>query len=169
MDRDHLYRRLRRVEALATRGATEGEQAAARRAAARIRIRIRASASKTTSTPRASARPDPIEIGRPELHLPSRSGIVSVLRAWQLGELEDMEVGEWARTFIDGLLLPDLPADHPDSIPIEVLLQLSTLPNSPVGHSHIDHLLDFLDTPHDATRSGWSRWFARVTEQSDQR
>ena len=145
MERDRLQRRLRHVETLAQRGATEGERAAARRAAWRLRVRLREVPVPAGRVLRVvSNEPDPIEVGRDDLSLPGRDELRGVLHAWRFGDIDDAEVGAWAHTYVDGLLLPDLPPEDPDSIAVELLLQLSTLPGGPVGLDRVDQLLEFL-------------------------
>lgn len=164
MTHDRLHRRLRLVDTLAQRGATVGERAAARQVARRLRERLR----EASAAPRATVLPgdptDPIRQGHADLTLPDRAELAAVVQAWRLGEVDDAAVGAWACTFVGGLLLPDLPADDPDSIPIEVLLQLSTVPGGPVGVDHADGLLAFLSTGPNDTRAGWARWFATLAD-----
>jgi hypothetical protein len=150
-----LLRRLARVEALAHRAATDGERRAARAAAERLRERLQ----EPLPTIPADLLLDP-----PGRTWPGRVELRERVQDWVDGVQTSEEVAMWAHDEVDKSLLPDVPPPtDPDSIEVEVLLELSTLH---IGELQAERdgpaLLAFLDTPRDETERGWRGWFRHL-------
>ena len=166
-DRKSLLRRIRRVEALHAGATTEGERTAAARARARLVERLGGDVPSGRLEPAEEIRFDPLA-PPPGAHLdtrlqmPTARTLVSKVQAWAKGELAGSELQAWAWRFVDGMLLPDLPASDVDSIRVEVILQLSSLEDRPLWIDDAQALLAFLRTPTRSAEKGWADWFQYV-------
>jgi hypothetical protein len=166
-DRKSLLRRIRRVEALHAGATTEGERTAAARARARLVERLGGDVPSGRLEPVEEIRFDPLA-PPPGAHLdtrlqmPTHRTLVSKIEAWAKGDLSSAELSAWAWRFVDGMLLPDLPASDVDSIRVEVILQLSSLEDQPLWIDDAEALVAFLRTPKRAAEQGWAEWFRYV-------
>jgi hypothetical protein len=166
-DRKALLRRIRRVEALHAGATTEGERTAAARARARLVERLGGDVPSGRIEPGEEIRFDPLA-PPPGAHLdtrlqmPTARTLVSKVQEWAKGDLSGSELQAWAWRFIDGMLLPDLPASDIDSIRVEVILQLSSLEDQPLWIDDAPALLEFLRTPKRSVEKGWADWFRYV-------
>lgn len=146
--------RLARVEALADRASTPGERRAALSAAERLRSRLAASAPTLPADPWL----DP-----PGGRWPGRAKLRALVRAWTQGRLSDAALAARAQHEVDQNLLPDLPVSDPESVEVEVLLQLSTLHlGALLPERDGAALLAFLDTPAEDSARGWQAWYRHL-------
>lgn len=158
MTRYLLLQKLQRIEALKAGATTTGERGAASAASERVIERLK----KTPPEPipqgisQVPMGPDPILRG-PEP--PTRSMILARLHAWKRGDLRSLQVWKWAALVVDKTLLPDAPPDHPDSVAVEVVMELSSWRHAPWFEGDVDALIVFLESPIDASREAWGRWF----------
>ena len=166
-DRKALLRRIRRVEALHAGATTDGERTAAARARARLVERLGGDVPSGRIEPGEEIRFDPLA-PPPGAHLdtrlqmPTHRTLISKVNAWAKGDLSGSELQAWARRFVDGMLLPDLPASDVDSIRVEAILQLSSLEDQPLWIDDAEALVEFLRTPKRSVKKGWTDWFQYV-------
>jgi hypothetical protein len=166
-DRKALLRRIRRVEALEAGATTEGERTAAARARARLVERLGGDVPSGRLEPAEEIRFDPLA-PPPGAHLdtrlqmPTHRTLIAKVEAWAKGELAGSELQAWAWRFVDGMLLPDLPASDVDAIRVEVILQLSSLEDQPLWIDDAPALTAFLRTPARSVDEGWAEWFRYV-------
>lgn len=156
-DRDRIWEKLRRVEALRQGATTPGERAAAESARARLLERLEA------------APEPPLEIGSAEVvasvdyDVPAGAGLPGiytfgrVLRAWADGDLTREGVRAWASGVVGSTLLPICDLDDPRSLRVELLMQLSALDRQPLDPSDVPALLGFLQG--EAGPAAWAAWF----------
>jgi hypothetical protein len=166
-DRKALLRRIRRVEALHAGATTEGERTAAARARARLVERLGGDVPSGRIDAPEEIRFDPLapppgaHLDTP-LRMPTHRTLASKIEAWGRGDLTSAELQAWAWRFVDGMLLPDLPASDVDSIRVEVILQLSSLEDQPLWIDDVPALAAFLRTPKRDVEKGWTEWFRYV-------
>ena len=91
---------------------------------------------------------------------PTRTELRDQVCAWMEGQQTNASVAGWAQDHVDRWLLPDAGVDDPESIAVEVLLQLSTLHLGALVPARDGRaLLSFLDTPIADTEHGWRAWY----------
>ena len=149
-----LRQRLARVQALADRAATEGERNAALAAADRLRDRLATAVDPMPADPLL----DPVGRG-----WPTRTELREQVCAWMAGQRANAAVADWAQDHVGRWLLPDAEVHDPESIAIEVLLQLSTLHLGALEPARDGAaLLAFLDTAATDTEHGWRAWYRHL-------
>lgn len=142
------------MEALAHRATTDGERRAAWAASERIRARL--------FEPPAPLDADP-HLATPGGGWPDRVVLRAWVRDWMAGKVAADALADRARDQVGRFLLPDLPIDDPESIEVEVLLQLSTLHlGALMPERDGAALLAFLDTPAGDTALGWQAWYRHL-------
>ena len=151
-----LLGRLRSIEALEAGATTEGERCAAQRARQRVLDRLQ-------RAPRIEVDIVAPDVEEPDIMpMPTADEIIARLSAWFEVPEEAPAIRAWASEIVGRVLLPDLPPDDPQSIPVEVILHLSSMTQMPWDPVEIEGLLTFLSAPAGASRAAWHRWFAGV-------
>ncbi|MED5374349.1 MAG: hypothetical protein VX899_25245 [Myxococcota bacterium] len=148
-----IHRKLQRARRLLAGASTPGERRAARAAVDRLSRRL---AREQASPPLDWLQTDRPTPDAPQLH--------RKLDAWERGEICARRLQAWARKVVDQQLMPDHPPEHPESIPVELVMVLSALEAHGLDCCHIPQLRAFLDArdPLDA----WRRWFTFLASPS---
>ena len=101
--------------------------------------------------------------------VPDRQTLISLLKRWQVGEVDHWRVVEEAEAIADSLwndaeMIPEVVKSDPGSIALVVLCRLSTAYVYGVLPVDIPMLLEFLETPVGEELSGWERFEAYWSE-----
>jgi hypothetical protein len=88
-----------------------------------------------------------------------RKKITTLLNQWGDGIIDERQVHEQAEQWLEQLSeLPSYAEDDPQSIPMEVLVQLDALNHQLITTDDIPAILTFLKTPPSKEIIGWALW-----------
>lgn len=154
-----LKRRLSRIKALEEGSSSYGERIAAKNAKERIQRRL--GQSFDTDVPEN----DPPKFVEDEIFrsqiAPTRTEIIAKLQAWQDGTLCQKELVRWSRNVVDKVTFDVISPEHPDSIPIELIMICSAMDRRIWSKADIAALMEFALSPNEPLEA-WKRWFAHV-------
>ena len=155
-----LQQKLSRIKALEKRSSSYGERIAAKNAKERIQRKIDQNYESEFSEQESSGFVDDV-IFRAQT-APTRMEIITKLKAWQNGKIDQQDLIVWARSVVDKITFNDFPPDHPDSIPIELIMICSAMDRRVWSQADIASLMDFALSPPEESLAAWKRWFAHV-------
>ena len=93
---------------------------------------------------------------------PTRPEVIAKLKHWQNGEWSQKDLVRWARSVVDKVFFDEISPDHPDSIPIEIIMICSAMDRRVWCQADIAALMDFAQSPPEEAPTAWQRWFAHV-------
>ena len=154
------YRKTSKIEALQQGHCSDGERIAAHNAKERIQHRLRQSRETEFSEEDAS---DFVEemIFRTEMH-PTRLEVIAKLKRWQNGEWSQKDLVRWARSVVDKVFFDEISPEHPDSIPVELIMICSAMDKRVWCQADIAALMDFAQSSPEEPLKAWKQWFAHV-------
>ena len=155
-----LQRRLRAIEALIEGATTDGERQAAEKAKARLVARLDADDdARKACGPWGWQPPDAAWVD-----VPCERMVRGWLTSWAAGDTTTKELQKRASFYVDKVVLPLYDPSDVRSIPIELLLQLSSMKRQPLSPDDVPELLHFLDAPEGA-EAAWAAWFAFLEDR----
>lgn len=158
-----LAEKLRRIERLRQGATTAGELRAAEAAVERIAARLKAEGrcpGEVARGPSAGScafrADDPLYAAE---SMPTVARLREVLGSWAAGDITTRGVHRWAAHLVDKVYLDVHPPDDPRSVPVEILLQLSSMGLLPLEGRDVPHILSFLDAEPSELEPAWRCWF----------
>ncbi len=155
-----LQRKLSRIKALEERSSSYGERIAAKNAKERIQRKI--SQQYKAEPPEKDEKKFVEDMIFRSQKAPSRMEIITKLKSWQNGTLRQKDLVIWARNVVDKVTFEELPPEHPDSIPIELIMICSAMDRRVWCQADIASLMEFALSSPEEPREAWRRWFAHV-------
>ena len=155
-----LKRKLSRIKALEMRSSSYGERIAAKNAKERIQRRLRQ--NYDIEFPEQDPPQFVEDVIFRSQEAPTRMEIIAKLKSWQDGTMSPKDLVLWARNVVDKVTFNDISADHPDSIPIELILICSAMDRRVWSQADIAALMEFALSPPEEALEAWRRWFAHV-------
>ena len=157
-----LQRKLSRIKALEERSSSYGERIAAKNAKERIQRRL--SQKYDSELPEEDTTNFVEDMIFRSQTAPTRMEIITKLKSWQNGTLSQKDLMLWARNIVDKVTFDDISPEHPDSIPIEIIMICSAMERRIWSQADIAALMEFALSPPDESLESWKRWFAHVGE-----
>ena len=155
-----LRQKLARLEALEEGASTAGERIAAQHAKKRIQQRLlQSSETEFWKEDNTSSVEDVLFNSETP---PTRLEVIEKLKHWQNDNMTQKDVMSWARNLVDKVFFDEIPPEHPDSIPIEIIMVCSAMDRRRWSKHDIVALMEFATSAPEDPLHAWKQWFAHV-------